>query len=393
MHIFFSVGEPSGDQHAAELIRSLRQRRPDVRAVGYGGPLMLKAGCRQLYPLTDIAVMGFLRVLPLLGTFYRLVKQAERYFQEQRPAAVVLVDAPGFNWWIARKAKKHGIPVFYFLPPQLWAWAPWRISKVRRFVDCVISGLSFEADWYRRRRIDCEFVGHPFFDEVEATQLDESYLQSLTTGSERVVGLLPGSRDHEVQNNFPVMIDVVRQIHERHPSTRFRVACYNDAQREMCRTKLNEAATDEPSFGAIDLDLAVGRTSEIISAANCCLIVSGSVSLELLARRTPAVVLYRTTWWLLMLRRFFVTCRYVTLPNLMAGREIMPEFVFSGKVERPVRQMAAILNRQLADDAERQAAANELDELADDVARPGGIVRTAEFVLRRLAGESSRKAA
>ena len=393
MHIFFSVGEPSGDQHAAELIRSLRQRRPDLRATGFGGSLMEQAGCQRLYPLTDLAVMGFLRVLPLLRTFYRLVKQAEQYLEAERPDAVVLVDAPGFNWWIARKAKKFGIPVFYFLPPQLWAWAPWRISKVRRFVDFVVSGLSFEVDWYRQRGVNCEFVGHPFFDEVAGHRLDETFLKSLRRDEERVVGILPGSRVHEVQNNFPVMIEVVRRLHAACQQTRFHVACYNDTQREMCRRLLESANSGEPDLAGVKIDLAVGRTPEIIAAADCCLIVSGSVSLELLARRTPAVVMYRATWWLMVLRRLFVTCRYVTLPNLMAGREIMPEFVFCGRILGPAERMAAILQRQLTSEAERDATKRELDDLAHRVAQPGGIIRTAEFILRQLTGQSSRKAA
>src|SRR5579872_2182624 len=129
MHIFFSVGEPSGDLHAAKLAAELKQRVPGLECSGFGGPLMEAAGCRLIYRLTDLAVMGILPVIPLLFKFLRLIWQARRSFQEQRPDAVVLVDFPGFNWWIARSAKKLGIPVIYYLPPQLWAWAPWRVAS------------------------------------------------------------------------------------------------------------------------------------------------------------------------------------------------------------------------------------------------------------------------
>ena len=135
MRIFFSVGEPSGDQHAARLIRALKRRRPDLAISGFGGPKMSEAGCDLDFDLTDLAVVGIFRVIPMLWTFYGLVKRAERLFREKRPDAVVLVDFPGFNWWIARKAKAAGIPVFYYLPPQLWGWAPWRIeadAEIRR---------------------------------------------------------------------------------------------------------------------------------------------------------------------------------------------------------------------------------------------------------------------
>jgi lipid-A-disaccharide synthase len=393
MHIFFSVGEPSGDQHAAELIDELRHRQRNVRISGFGGPLMERAGCERLYPLTDIAVMGFFRILPLLWTFYKLIRQADQFLARERPDAVILIDIPGFNWWIARKAKSHGIPVFYFLPPQLWAWAPWRIEKVRRFVDHVLSGLSFEVEWYRRRGIACEFVGHPFFDEVARHRLDKAYLAALDDEHAPLVGLLPGSRAQEVRGNFPIMLEVVRRLQSSHPQARYRVACYKDVQREMCCQMLADAIRRHPSLGEVSIVLDVDRTPEIIEAVDCCLIVSGSVSLELLARRTPAVVVYHGTWWLMVLRWIFVTCKYVTLPNLMAGREIMPEFVFSGSYDGPSAQMAGILSRWLSDESERAATVAELDALAASVAQTGGIARAAEYVLERIAPLARQKAA
>ena len=162
MHIFFSVGEPSGDQHAAHLIHELKGRRADIEISGYGGPAMEQAGCRLRFQLTDLAVMGFLRVIPLLWKFYSLVKQAERVFRESPPDAVVLVDFPGFNWWIARKAKAAGIPVFYYMPPQLWAWAAWRIKRVKRFVDHVLCALPFEYAWYAERGVNAHYVAIRF---------------------------------------------------------------------------------------------------------------------------------------------------------------------------------------------------------------------------------------
>ncbi len=199
MHIFFSVSEPSGDQHAAHLMRELQARQPDVRCSGFGGPLMEEAGLESQFRLTNLAVMGLLKVLPLIGKFYSLVKQAERYLAEQKPDAVVLVDFPGFNWWIAKKAKAAGIPVFYFLPPQLWAWASWRVRRVRKYVDHVISALPFERDWYQQQNIAVDYVGHPFFDEVADHPLDEQFCRQLaspaTAASSRCC------RDHEIRKS------------------------------------------------------------------------------------------------------------------------------------------------------------------------------------------------
>ena len=147
MKIFFSVGEPSGDLHGANLIRELQKRRPDCEFVGYGGPRMAAAGCALHEDLTKLAVMWLLHALLNIHKFWALVGRADRYFRHHRPDAVVLIDYPGFNWWIARRAKAHGIPVFYYGVPQLWAWAGWRITKMRRFVDHVLCKLPFEETW------------------------------------------------------------------------------------------------------------------------------------------------------------------------------------------------------------------------------------------------------
>src|SRR5205807_2553008 len=151
MRIFLSAGEPSGDIHGANLIQALRDRHPDIECVGFGGERMTAAGCKLLYPLVELAVMWFARTLANAPTFLQLLSRADRCFRHQRPDAVVLIDYPGFNWWLARRAHFHGVPVFYFVPPQLWGWAGWRVNKMRRFVDHVLCNLPFEIDWYRAR--------------------------------------------------------------------------------------------------------------------------------------------------------------------------------------------------------------------------------------------------
>ncbi|MBV8677090.1 MAG: lipid-A-disaccharide synthase, partial [Planctomycetaceae bacterium] len=177
MRLFISTGEPSGDLHAANLIHSLRKCLPDAEFVGFGGPRMAAAGADLLYPLVELAVMWFVRVLLNLPTFIRLLFQANRYFRDQRPDAVILIDYPGFNWCVARRAKRHGIPVFYYVPPQIWAWAGWRVEKVRKYVDQVLCALPFEPAWYHARGVPgATHVGHPYFDELAERELDEAFL-------------------------------------------------------------------------------------------------------------------------------------------------------------------------------------------------------------------------
>ena len=387
MQIFFSVGEPSGDQHAAHLIEELRRRRTDIDVVGYGGPLMERAGCRIEFPLTNLAVMGLLRVFPLLRQFYLLVRLANRFFHEHRPAAVVLIDFPGFNWWIARQAKKAGIPVFYYLPPQLWAWAPWRVNKMRRFVDHVLCALPFEQQWYAERGIEVEYVGHPFFDEVADYSLDQDFLTERQMLNRRKVGILPGSRNFEVRRNWPLMIEVMQRLHAEHADVSFYVACYRASHRDFCRQSLNAKQLNLP------VELHVGKTPEIIELAECCLMVSGSVSLELLARKTPAVVTYRIGPLMRLLSFILLRCKYVTLPNLFADRELMPEFVYTGSPASSIRQVTNVFRVWLGDRQQLAEKTAELTELRERYFQTGATGRTAEAILKRLPPAEQRHAA
>ncbi|MCA9056484.1 MAG: lipid-A-disaccharide synthase, partial [Planctomycetaceae bacterium] len=243
MHLFFSVGEPSGDQHAAQLLTAIRSRIANVRYTGFGGPLMEQTGFENLYRLTDLAIMGIGGVVPVVGTFYKQYRRAKEFLHREKPDAVVLVDCPGFNWWIASAAKALKIPTLYYLPPQLWAWAPWRIRKVRKWVDVILAALPFEAEWYRGRGIDTEYVGHPFFDEVAHHPLDHAFLDRCRWGEHghavRTVGILPGSRRAEVERNFPVMLRVMQRLARKHSDVRFRIACYKESQRAYCRQALS----------------------------------------------------------------------------------------------------------------------------------------------------------
>lgn len=380
MHVFFSVGEPSGDHHAAQLMRALGKRVPQLRCSGFGGVEMEGAGLESLFRLTDMAVMGIGGILPLIRKFHGLYRQAGDFLERERPAAVVLVDYPGFNWWIAKAAKSAGIPVYYYCPPQLWAWAPWRIRKVHRYVDCILSVLPFEANWYREHGVDVEYVGHPFFDEVATHPLDVDVYHSVRMASGLSVGLLPGSRKQEVNRNFPMMLNIVESLHRRHPQVRFPVACYKQWHHDRCAELLRQHKARLP------VDLFVGKTSEVMEAADCCLMVSGSVSLEMLARKTPAVVVYRAGFLTYWIARLLGTCDYITLPNLIADRPVMPEFPCYFLKGRHVRTMTEILDNWLSDPSALSASRNELTRLADGIVRTGGVTRAADVLASRLTG-------
>jgi lipid-A-disaccharide synthase len=380
MRIFFSAGEPSGDQHSALLVQELQSRSPGICVEGFGGPEMRRQGCHLLFELTELAVMGILRVLPLLNRFRQLVRQAEQHFDAHTIDAVVLVDFPGFNWWIARAAKKRGIPVFWYLPPQLWAWGSWRIRRIRRWVDHVICALPFEYEWYRNRGVRASWVGHPFFDQVAMRPVNTEVLRSVRgPGTVPVIAVLPGSRNHEIEKNWLIMLQVIQRVAHAVPQARWVVGNYRPEQEEMCRR------IEKQYHLPASLNYLSGQTSEVIEAADCCFMVSGSISLELLARNKPGVVLYRLTRAIKLASRVVVRCRFITLTNLIANSPLVPEFLSSGDPTDDIDGMAKQLIRWLTDATALESSRQSLSLLAGHAATPGATGRAAELLLAEIA--------
>ncbi|MFH5806252.1 lipid-A-disaccharide synthase [Alienimonas sp. DA493] len=384
MHLFLSAGEPSGDQHAAHLLTELRRRDPDLKAVGYGGPDLAAAGQEQLFRLTDLAVMGVTAVLPHLKQFFALRDRASAYFRERRPDALLLVDFPGFHWHLAKAAKAAGVPVIYYLPPQMWAWAPWRVRKVRKHVDHLLCALPFEPQWYADRGvtaeagIPCEDVGHPFFDEAAGKRLDEAFLNERRGA--RTVGVLPGSRDREVESNGPILAAAVRRLAALHPDVTFRVAAYKPAHAVRC---------GELFAGVSNVEICTDRTSEVIELADCCLFVSGSVSLELFARRTPGAMLYQTSrlkYWAL---EKLIVSDSITLPNLFAGERLYPEFFPPSADCREVTEIVRLIDNWLSAPASLAAVRGRVKAAADRTVKTGAAAAAADAVLRAVQGSET----
>ena len=388
--LFFSVGEPSGDIHGANLIEELRQREPQIRCVGLGGPRMREAGCELQFELTTLAVMGLLKVLPLLYKFWTLYRETGRYFDQEKVDAVVLIDFPGFNWWVAKAARARGIPVYYYCPPQLWAWGGWRVRKMRRSVDHVLAVLPIEQHYFSEAGIDTTYVGHPFFDAVEETRLDPNLMSRfamMTSRGQKLVAVLPGSRDHEVDRNWPLMLESIRALHRRHADARFLVAAYRDRQCLECRKSLR------PEDRALPIDFFVERTSEIIEASHCSMMVSGSVSLEMMARLTPAVVLYRVGRLLHTVAKRMVNLDSITLVNMMNDRRVFPEFVSVGSVEPAIDFLTESVAAFLSDDYYYRQTLEQLEMLSDRFAKAGASENAARWICRAIgAGEQSGRA-
>lgn len=402
MEIFFSVGEPSGDLHGANLIRELHQAHPDWQFVGYGGPRMAEAGCRLHSDLTQLAVMWVFQVLLHIHQFLGLLRRANHFFQHQRPDLVVLIDYPGFNWWIARRAKAHGIPVVYYGTPQLWAWAGWRVKKIRRYVDHVLCKLPFEPKWFAQRGCQATFVGHPYFDELNGQNLDATFLRRLAVQDGPLVTILPGSRTQEVRSNMQMFLRAAHRIRQQVPQVRFAVAAFKAHQEELVGEIMRRESVS-PGEASLDgvIDIHVGRTPELIHAATCCMACSGSVSLELLYHAKPAVVLYQISRLGYAVQWVFRKVRYITLVNLLTADDpfrerapgiydpedprdahvLMPEYL---TCQDKSAQLAEHVVAWLTDDEKRRRTVRQLKELKSQIGQGGASRRAARYIGRLL---------
>ncbi|MDR2345866.1 MAG: lipid-A-disaccharide synthase [Planctomycetaceae bacterium] len=312
MKIFFSAGDPSGDIHAAALIKKLHDQQPEIQFVGFGGENMQLAGCTLIADLTKFAVMWLSQAVSQYFKFRNLLKKAKEYISHEKIDAVILVDYPGFNWHVAKLAKKYEIPVLYFMPPQIWSWASWRIHKMKRNVDMILTPLQFEQRWFEQHGVNSVFIGHPFFEEIANKESDTVFLEAFYKkyGNAPIITLLPGSRNQEVSANLDDFILTVEYIKEVHPNINPIFAAYNQTQAQIIHDRLCDLNLTIP--------IIVGRTTELIRASDCCLAVSGSVSLEILACNKPTVIYYKVGKIPLQIQRFFRRTRYITLVNLLA---------------------------------------------------------------------------
>lgn len=392
---------------------------------------MAAVGCQLHADLTELAVMWFGRVLANLHKFWDLAGRADRYFQHHRPAAVVLIDYPGFNWWIAWRAKIHGIPVFYYTPPQIWAWATWRAKKMRRLSDHVLCSLPFEEAWFRQRGSNATFVGHPFFDEVRQHKLDASFLETHRQSSP-LVTILPGSRTQEVLHNLPWFLKAATHVRQAVPETRFAVAAFKPKHAEMARkmvlasgqwaVKGENARSRERGAGrgeqgagsgewlGVDskpvIEIYSGRTPELMQLATCCMACSGSVSMELLYHTKPTVIHYWISPLAYAVQRRFRKVKYITLVNLLSTGELYPADLSPYNPSQPGAEkvlfpeyltcedksvaVAGHVIQWLKDPAAlaRQIAA--LEQLKAEVAHGGASARAAEYILRELSKSGTK---
>jgi lipid-A-disaccharide synthase len=374
--IFISVGDVSGDLHGANLVSALKSLAPEAEIVGLGGPKMEAAGMRLLGNTVDFGVIGVAPILGSVGRYLGFLRTARRFVAEWKPQAAVTIDCPGFHFLLARGLRAERIPTLWYIPPQLWAWAAWRVRKLRRRYTAVACVLPQEEAFFRQHRVPVTFVGHPVVDHLRRLEPDADFIRTLRAApGERVLALLPGSRRQEVASILGRQLQVARALAERHPPCRLVLALAAEEHRAWTEAAVRESG--------LDVRTVVGKTHEVQSAADLVLVASGTATLETAFYRTPMAVFYNITWlqWNL-LGRWLVKTPYLSLPNALAGRRIIPEYMRSNATTAEVVEECA---RLLVNADLRAQVKADLGEVIRKIEKPGTSENAAREVLR-LAG-------
>jgi len=366
--IWFSVGEASGDLHGAELMKAFRTIDPDAAFTGMGGPAMKAEGLVPRHSMREISLVGITEILGGLPRILKLLGMIKKELAAIRPRAIVLVDCPEFNFRIARMAKKLGIPVYYYISPQIWAWRSGRANFLRDFVRKVICILPFEKDFYAQYGMDVAYVGHPLMDVLPLDSLDGLAVR------ENRIGLLPGSRTKEVTSLLPVFADAARLLTVDHPGLEYVLVRAPGMDESLLRSLWPE---DIPvSFVSPAERYQTFRTCKFVLAA------SGTVTLETALIGTPVLVAYKVSPLSEMIGRMLINVQYVSLPNLILDREIYPEYI--GKDASP--ENLARTARSWLDNPEAYGEVkNGLKVLRGMVGDPGAPGRAAKIILDDLA--------
>ena len=373
--ILLSAGEASGDLHGATLCRALRELHPGVRLIGMGGSRMAAAGMEVVADVSGHAVVGTSEALGRIPRLYRAYRLLKARLIEERPRALVVIDFPEFNLRLARIARRAGVPVVYFIPPQLWAWRRGRIRQMARRVSRVLAVLPFEEKLYRDAGVPVDFVGHPLLD-VLPLDLDraEARRRLDVDPGESVIGLLPGSRREEVERLLPPMLVAAKRLSAAGVARRFALGLAPTVDVAAVR-RLVKAAVDE---GGPRVDVFERRTYEVMAAADVVLISSGTATLEAALLGAPMVVCYRVSRVTEAVVRLLVKVRWCSLPNLIANRGVVPEVL---QDELTGQRLAAEALRLIEDPAAAGAQRAAFERVRAQLGAPGVGRRAAQAVI------------
>jgi lipid-A-disaccharide synthase len=318
--IYFVAGEVSADNHGAALMRCLRELDGELKFVGRGGPQMQEVAGEQFKNwIGEAAVLGLWEVLRKYGYFREKFHEALREIRDSKPDAVVLIDYPGFNLRLARTLRRQ-VPrqkIIYYISPQVWAWNRGRIKRMAHFIHLVLCIFPFEADPYNQAGLRALFVGHPMIERLQGWKID-------TKRDPNLIGLFPGSRSREVRKIFPVMVETARELRQHNPNLHFEVAA---ASEQLAREMKPAVVGLDQSQDREAIQIKLDETAVIMQRAWVGIVASGSATLEAAYFQLPFVLIYKVAWPTYLAARFVVSVKYLGMPNLLADKEVVPEFI------------------------------------------------------------------
>ncbi|MHC4424198.1 MAG: lipid-A-disaccharide synthase [Planctomycetota bacterium] len=366
--IFISVAEPSGDSHCAGLITALRKTGYNIDFVGVGGPKMASAGCELLETTASRAVMIY-KAFRHVAHYYKLIRRITRYLKSNKVDLVIVCDSPSFNFHIAKAAKKAGIRTLFYVAPQLWAWAGWRIRKLRKYCDKLCCILPFEQDWFSQRGVDVVFVGNPLLDEVgpDFSRYRKEYADFEPKNAR--FALMPGSRAAEIDSLWRPMQQISLRIKQKYPAATFVTVAVDDEREQVLKSS---------QIKDFDCRYSIGSVSDTASEADFAIVASGSATLQVAAVGCPMVIMYQSSrilWHLL--GRWLVKAKYLSLVNTLANKELVPEFMpYFSSIEPIVETI-----EQLLDDRDKLAQlSGELIQLAGPLGAGSASEKVAQIV-------------
>lgn len=373
MRYYIIAGEASGDLHASNLIKALKQEDHEARVRGWGGDLMEQAGCEIVRYYKDTAIMGFVTVLKNLGKIRENIRLCCEDIQQWQPDVVILVDYAGFNLRIARFAKNAGLQVFYYISPKLWAWNTGRVKKIKKYVDRMYTIFPFETEFYEKYGYPVQYGGNPLVDAVAKRSFQEETFEEFIRANDLpdkpIIALLAGSRSQELKYVLPVMLTMIPH--------------FLDYQFVIAGAPSMQASDYQPYVEGKPVRIVYGETYRLVSQAKAALVTSGTATLETALLRTPQVVCYngeggRLSYFLF---KTFVKVKYISLVNLIFGGEVVKELMMQQLTERNILNE---LSRILYSEREREKMLRDYDKVISRLGAPGASERFAQMMVRDL---------
>jgi lipid-A-disaccharide synthase len=367
--IYIVAGESSGDAHGAVLMREIARLVPGTKFYGAGGPHMQKMAGGQFLDWTQQAVVGLWDVVVKYPYFRERFYQLYREIRKLDPDAVIFVDYPGFNLRLANylRQRQYRGKLIYYISPQVWAWNRGRIPRMAAFLDLMICIFPFEKSLYEASGLRTEFVGHPMIEELDNQRTNEPRVPNL-------VALLPGSRNREIKRIFPVMLEAAKLLRGKDKTIRFEASAASEPAHEFMQKMVAEAGLNDISIGLRD-------SSQLMQRASVGMVASGTATLEASFYLLPFVLIYKVSWLTYVPGRLLIRVDHLGMPNILAGKEIIPEFIQHEAV--PVRIAGSVWNLY-SDSARRATMVSEMSRVIKLLGGKGAGRRAAEVVVREL---------